>query len=147
MSGLNKVQIIGRLGGDPEVRFTSGGSAVGNFNVATSETFKDKNGEKHETTEWHRMVVWGKTAELCRDYLQKGSLAYFEGSLKTREWEDKNGAKQRTTEIHVQNVQFLSPKADGARSQPQQQRQQPKPKQDDPNSYGPPPMGDDDIPF
>ena len=144
MSGLNKVQIIGRLGSDPEVRFTSGNNAVANFNVATSEKRDGK-----EYTEWHRIVVWGKTAELCRDYLAKGSLAYFEGALRTREWE-KDGQKQRTTEINVFAVQFLSPKPDGARAAPpQQQSRSPREqtKSDDPNGYGPPPLGDDEIPF
>lgn len=107
MAGVNKVILIGNLGTDPEVRYTSGGTAVANFRIATSETWTDKNGQKQERTEWHRIVVWGKTAELCGEYLAKGRQAYFEGRLQTREWTDKENRKQWTTEVVADKVVFL----------------------------------------
>ncbi|MFC2074655.1 single-stranded DNA-binding protein [Bdellovibrionota bacterium] len=107
MAGVNKVIIIGNLGTDPEVRFTPSGSAVANFTVATSENWKDKNGQRQERTEWHRIVVWGKLAELCGEYLSKGRQAYIEGRLQTRSWDDKEGKKRYTTEVVAQTVQFL----------------------------------------
>ena len=108
MSGINKVIIVGRLGSDPEVRYTSSGAAVARFNVATSDQWTDKStGEKRERTEWHRIVVWSKLAELCSQYLNKGRQVYIEGNLQTRSWEDKDGNKRYTTEIRAQTVQFL----------------------------------------
>ena len=107
MAGVNKVILLGNLGRDPELRYTQGGQAVANFTVATSETWNDKNGEKSERTEWHRVVVWGKTAELCSQYLSKGRSVYLEGRIQTREWEDKEGQKRYTTEVTAQTVQFL----------------------------------------
>jgi len=106
-SGINKVILIGRLGGDPEVRYTTNGGAVANFNLATNESWTDKSGQKQERTEWHRVVIWGKMAELCGQYLSKGRQAYVEGRLQTREWNDKEGNKRYTTEIIAQNIQFL----------------------------------------
>ena len=106
-SGVNKVILIGRLGNDPEVRYTPSGAAVANFNMATNESWTDKNGQKQERTEWHRIVVWGKIAELCGQYLSKGRQAFIEGRLQTREWNDKEGTKRYTTEIVAQNVQIL----------------------------------------
>jgi single-strand DNA-binding protein len=106
-SGLNKVFIIGRLGTDPEVRYTGNGGAVANFNMATNESWTDKSGQKQERTEWHRIVVWGKLGELCGQYLSKGRQAFIEGRLQTRDWTDKDGNKRYTTEIVAQNVQFL----------------------------------------
>lgn len=105
---VNKVIIVGRLGQDPELKYTPSGSAVCNFSVATSETWADKSGQKQERTEWHRVVVWGKLGELCNQYLAKGRQAYVEGSLRTRSWEDKTGQKKFTTEIMASSVQFLS---------------------------------------
>lgn len=105
--GVNKVILIGNLGADPEVRFTPGGQAVANFRIATNESWTDKNGQKQERTEWHRIVVWGKLAELCGEYLKKGRQAYVEGRLQTREWTDKEGKKNYTTEIVANTVQFL----------------------------------------
>jgi single-strand DNA-binding protein len=107
-SGINKVILIGNLGKDPEVRYTPGGQAVANFNIATNEAWTDKQGQKQERTEWHRIVVWGKTAELCGEYLSKGRQVYIEGRLQTREWNNKEGAKQYTTEIVANQVLFLS---------------------------------------
>jgi len=107
MASVNKVILIGNLGRDPELRYTQGGQAVTNFTMATSERFTDRNGDQQERTEWHRIVVWGKTAENCAQYLAKGRSAYVEGRLQTREWEDKDGNKRQTTEISAQRVQFL----------------------------------------
>jgi single-strand DNA-binding protein len=105
--GVNKVILIGNLGADPEVRFTPGGQAVANFRVATNDSWTDKAGQKQERTEWHRIVVWGKLAELCGEYLKKGRQAYLEGRLQTREWTDKEGKKNYTTEVVANTVQFL----------------------------------------
>lgn len=105
---VNKVIILGRLGQDPELKYTPSGAAVCNFSVATSETWNDKNsGQKQEKTEWHRIVVWGKLAELCNQYLSKGRQAFVEGKLQTRSWEDKDGQKRYTTEISATTVQFI----------------------------------------
>lgn len=104
---VNKVMIIGRLGQDPEMKYTPSGAAVCNFSVATSENWTDKSGQKQERTEWHRIVVWGKLAELCNQYLAKGRQAYIEGKLQTRSWDDKDGNKRYTTEILANTVQFL----------------------------------------
>ena len=114
MAGVNKAILIGNLGRDPELRYTQGGQAVANFSLATSESFNDKNGQRQERTEWHRIVVWGRVAENCAQYLAKGRTVYVEGRLQTREWENKEGQKQRTTEIVAQNVQFLGgPRGEG----------------------------------
>ncbi len=107
-SGLNKVMLIGNLGKDPEVRYTPGGQAVANFTIATNESWNDKAGQKQERTEWHRIVVWGKVAELCGEYLTKGRQVYVDGRLQTREWNNKEGVKQYTTEIVANQVLFLS---------------------------------------
>ncbi len=112
--GINKVILIGNLGKAPEVRFTPSGQAVANFTMATSESWNDKSGQKQERTEWHRIVVWGKLAELCGQYLTKGRQAYVEGRLQTREWTDKEGKKNYTTEVVAQTVQFLGGKGEGA---------------------------------
>jgi len=107
MASVNKVILIGNLGRDPELRYTQSGQAVANFNIATSEKFTDKEGNPQERTEWHRIVVWGKQAENCAQYLSKGRSAYIEGGLQTRDWEDKEGVKRYTTEVRAQRVQFL----------------------------------------
>ena len=105
--GVNKVILIGHLGRDPEVRYTSSGGAVANFSIATTESWNDKSGQKQERTEWHKISVWGKLAELCGQYLNKGRQVYVEGRLQTREWNDKEGQKRYTTEIVAQNIQLL----------------------------------------
>ena len=111
MSGLNKVMLIGRLGSDPELRYTPDGTAVANFSIATSEEWKDKNtGEKKERTEWHRVVAWRKLGEICGEYLAKGKQIYVEGRIQTRSWEDKDGNKRYTTEIVASDIQFLGAK-------------------------------------
>ena len=106
MAGINKVIIVGRLGQDPEMKTLAQGSVVTRLNIATSETWMDKNGQKQERTEWHRISVWGKLAELCGKYLAKGRQVYVEGKLQTRSWEE-NGNKRYATEITAQTVQFL----------------------------------------
>ncbi len=113
MASVNKVILIGNLGRDPELRYTQGGQAVATFSIATTENFTRKSGEREERTEWHRIVAWARTAELCAQYLAKGRSVYVEGRLTTREWENKEGQKQRTTEIVAQNVQFLGPRGQG----------------------------------
>jgi single-strand DNA-binding protein len=108
MSGINKAILVGRLGSDPEVRYTPSGVAVANFNIATSEEWKDKDtGEKKERTEWHRIVAWSKLGEICGEYLSKGRQVYIEGRIQTRSWEDRDGNKRYTTEIVASDVQFL----------------------------------------
>ncbi len=128
--GVNKVILLGNLGRDPEVRFTPSGQAVANFTIATNESWTDKQGAKQERTEWHRIVVWGKLAELCGEYLKKGRQAFIEGRLQTREWTDKENKKNYTTEIVANNVQFLGSGQGGG-------------KRDD---FGPPPPGDEMAP-
>lgn len=119
MSGLNKAMIIGRLGRDPEIRYTPGGVAVANFSVATSEEWKDKeSNEKKERTEWHRIVAFGKLGEICGEYLSKGKQIYVEGRIQTRSWEDKDGNKKYTTEIVASDVQFLDKKDSGSGDYP-----------------------------
>ena len=110
MAGVNKAILVGNLGRDPELRQTPSGQSVCNFTVATSESWTDRNGERVERTEWHRIVAWGKTGELCAQYLSKGRTVYVEGRIQTREWEDKDGNKRYTTEINAQNVNFIGPR-------------------------------------
>lgn len=105
---VNKAIIIGNLGADPEIRYTQSGAPVGNLRIATNERWTDKNGQSQERTEWHRVVVFGKTAENCQKYLSKGRQVYVEGRLQTNEWQDKDGNKRYTTEIVASNVTFLS---------------------------------------
>ena len=107
---VNKAILIGRLGKDPEVRYTPDGAMVTNFNLATDEQWKDKNGEKVQKTEWHRIVAFGKLAEICGNYLVKGKLIFVEGRIQTRSWEDKEGVKRYTTEIVANNMQMLDSK-------------------------------------
>jgi single-strand DNA-binding protein len=114
MASVNKAIIIGNLGKDPEVRYTTGGQPVANFNVATNERWTDKSsGQQQERTEWHRIVVWGKQAENCGQYLKKGRSVYVEGRLQTREWTNKEGHKQYSTEIVANTIQFLGGKGEG----------------------------------
>lgn len=143
MAGINKVIIIGRLGNDPEVRYTPSGAAVAKFSVATSEEWKDKNtGEKKERTEWHRITVWGKLGEICGEYLSKGRQVYVEGRLQTSSYDDKDGVKRYSTEIVASDVQFLGSKeSGGGRSGAGG-----TPPRESLGGQGPPPS-DDDIPF
>lgn len=155
--GVNKVIIVGNLGGDPEVRYMPNGGAVANITVATSESWRDKaTGEQREKTEWHKVALFGKLAEVAGEYLRKGSQVYIEGQLQTRKWQDQSGQDRYTTEVVVQGfngvMQMLGGKQQG--QQPQQQRQTPQqqapqrqPQQQQPQ-YNEPPMDfDDDIPF
>jgi len=112
---VNKVILVGRLGRDPETRYTSGGQAVANFTMATDESFKDRSGERQKRTEWHRVVLWGKLAEIAQQYLKKGMLVYIEGRIQTRQWEDKrDGQKRQTTEIVGNVMRMLTSRAEGA---------------------------------
>jgi len=107
MASLNKVMLIGNLGRDPEVRYTQGGAPVANFTMATTDRWTDPSGEKKERTEWHRIVVWGKQAEIAGEYLRKGRSVFVEGNLQTREWTDREGNKRYTTEVRAQRFQML----------------------------------------
>lgn len=112
MSSVNKVILVGRLGKDPEVRYIGENTAVANFSLATSETYKNRNGDKIESTEWHNVVVWRKLAEIAEKYLTKGKLIYVEGKLRTRSWDDKDGNKRYTTEVIADNFTMLGSKSD-----------------------------------
>ena len=107
---LNKVLLIGRLGGDPETKFVQTGMQVANFNLATTASWKDENGNIQSRTDWHKIVAWGKLAEICKDYLKKGSKVYIEGALQTRSYEDKDGQKRYITEIRVNDMIMLDSK-------------------------------------
>lgn len=107
MASVNKVILVGNLGRDPELRYTQNGQAVANFSLATTDRWNSKEGQREERTEWHRIVAWGKTAELCAQYLGKGRSVYLEGRIQSREWEDREGQKRNTTEIVAQTIQFL----------------------------------------
>jgi single-strand DNA-binding protein len=109
---VNKVILVGRLGRDPETRFTSGGQAVANFSLATDESYKDRNGERQKRTEWHKIVVWGKQAEIAQQYLKKGSLVFIEGRIQSREWQDKEGQKRTSFEIVANNFRMLGGRGD-----------------------------------
>ena len=128
---MNRAIIVGNLGGDPEVRYTPSGTAVANFTVATTERYTKKDGEKQEQTEWHRIVAWGKLAEICGEYLNKGSKVAVAGRIQTREWEDKDGNKRWTTEIIANDVEFH-----GGNKPPEI-----------PTGAASGPVEDDDIPF
>jgi len=141
MASLNKVILIGNLGRDPEVRYTQNGSAVANFTLATNEVWTDKGGERQERTEWHRIVVWGKQAEIVREHLSKGKQVYVEGSIQTRQWDDREGNKRQTTEIKALRVLMLG------RPEPGEPRMAASSVAAEPaaDESGPPP--EDDIPF
>src|SRR5438309_3217754 len=110
---VNKAILVGRLGRDPETRYTSAGQAVCNFTLATDETYKDRNGERQKRTEWHRIVVWGKQAEIAQQYLHKGSLIFVEGRIQTRQWDDREGQKRTTMEIVATNFRMLGGRGEG----------------------------------
>lgn len=146
MSSLNRVMIIGRLGRDPELRYTQSGVAVCNLNLATDESYTDREGNKVEKTEWHRITAFQRTAENCANYIAKGSLVYVEGSLQTRKWTDQQGQDRFTTEIKADRVQFLDRKGDsqGADQQHGAPRQQSAPRGNTQRQQSGPP---DEIPF
>ena len=116
MASLNKVQIIGNLGKDPEVRMTGSGQKVANFSVAVTEKFKNRDGQQQEKTEWVNIVFWGRQAEICEQYLRKGSSVYIEGKLETSSWDDNNGQKRYKTEIRGFVMQMLGGKSEGQNS-------------------------------
>lgn len=107
MASVNKVILVGNLGRDPEMRYAPSGDAITNFSIATTDSWKDKNGQKQERTEWHRISMFGKLAEIAGEYLKKGSTCYVEGRLQTREWQDKEGNKRQTTEVVADRMQML----------------------------------------
>ncbi len=109
---VNKAILVGRLGRDPETRFTTSGQQVCNFSLATDETFKDRAGERQKRTEWHRIVLWGKLAEIAQQYLKRGTMVYVEGRLQTRQWDDRSGNKRTTTEIVGNVMRMLSPRGE-----------------------------------
>lgn len=131
--GINKVILIGNLGADPEMKYTASGTALCTFRLATSENFQDRDGQTQERTEWHRIVTWGKLAEICGQYLSKGRQAYIEGSIRTRSWDD-NGVKRYMTEINAREVQFLGGSGGGGSFSAT-------------GNDVPPPTPDEDIPF
>jgi single-strand DNA-binding protein len=143
MASLNKVMLIGNLGKDPEVRYTTSGQGVASFSIATTEKYKNKSGDWEEKTEWHNIVLWGKLAEIAKDYLSKGKTVFIEGRLQTRKWQDKDGRDRYTTEIVGDRMQLLSPKGDGARSAGGRDGNEPTAAYDDPVGYN----QEDDIPF
>ncbi len=142
MAGVNKVILIGNLGKDPEVRYTQSGTAVTNFSLATNEQFTKKDGNREDRTEWHNIVAWGRTAELCSQYLSKGRQVYLEGRLQTREWEDREGNKRRTTEVVANTVQFLGNRGAGGGGGGGG-----RPAGNEDGGQSPAPAADDDIPF
>ena len=145
--GVNKVFLIGNLGRDPEVRYTQTGTAVANFTLATTDKWRDKaSDEPKERTEWHRVVVWGKQAEIAGEWLRKGRQVYVEGSLQTREWTDRDGNKRYTTEIRAQSFQMLGNRGDRneAAPAPNESEAAPEPAS---GSAGSGSFDDDDIPF
>lgn len=153
MAGVNKVILVGNLGSDPEVKYLEGDNAVANVSLATTEAYKNKNGERVETTEWHDLEMWGAQAKIAEQYLKKGSQIYVDGKIKTDKWQDEQGQNRYRTKIRVLSFTMLGPKPEGAGSQnsPQQSTQQ------RPTSAAPPSApkaqemvsdtGDDDLPF
>ncbi len=143
-TSVNKVILIGNLGRDPEVRFTANGRAVAKFSIATSEMWNDAEGTRQERTEWHNIVVWGKQAESCGQYLQKGRQVYIEGSIRYRQYDDKDGNKKYITEVNAQRVQFLGGGGGGGGGGGSRGAM---PRGDSQNEPPPPPSDDEDIPF
>lgn len=138
MAGVNKAILVGNLGADPEMRYTAGGTAVANFRLATSETRTNKDGQKETRTEWHRIVTFGKLAEICGEYLSKGKQVYIEGRIQTRAWEDRDGNKKYTTEIVANTMQMLGSARDAAQA-PGSPGGEP--------SFDEPPADIEDVPF
>ncbi len=147
MSGsVNKVILIGRLGKDPELRYTPSGAPVARFTLATDEAFKDRSGEQQRRTEWHTIVAWNKLAEICGEYLTKGKQVYIEGSIRSRQWEDQSGNKRTSYEIVAREMKMLGSKADAERAASAAPQPAPEPS----DQAAPSPEGkitDEDIPF
>jgi single-strand DNA-binding protein len=139
MASVNKVILVGNLGADPEVRYAPSGTAVANFNMATTDQWTNKEGVKEEKTEWHRIVAFGRLGEICGEYLHKGKQVYVEGRLQTRSWEDREGVKRYTTEIVANTMQMLGPKGKEGNAA---DRISERPPVDEPLS-----IPDDEIPF
>lgn len=135
---INKVILIGNLGADPEVRYSQNGTAVANFRVATTETWKKQDGTKEEQTEWHRIVAFARLGEICGEYLAKGSKVYIEGRLQTRKWDDKDGNTRYITEVVAREMKMLSSRGAGSSDSGGGQNEEPP--------FPEPPMGDD-VPF
>lgn len=147
MASVNKVILVGNLGADPEARYLPNGDAVSNLRIATTDTWKDKDGNKQEAVEWHRVSAFGKLAEICNQYLKKGSQVFIEGAIRTRKWQDKDGQDRYTTEIKAHEMKML-----GSRPQQGGQSEQPEPRQQQRGSPAPSAPGsfndfEDDIPF
>ncbi|MEE9442464.1 MAG: single-stranded DNA-binding protein [candidate division Zixibacteria bacterium] len=138
MASVNKAILIGNLGADPELRYTSSGQAVANFSMATTEKWRDKDGQMQESTEWHRIVLWARQAEVAKEYLKKGSSVYIEGRIQTRNYEDKDGVKRYITEIVGQRMQFLGSRGTASDSGPSEPPPAPPADID---------TEDDDLPF
>jgi single-strand DNA-binding protein len=146
MSGVNKVILVGNLGSDPELRHTPSGTAVANFRIATNEVFNNREGKREERTEWHRIVAFGRLAEICGQYLKKGKQVYIEGRLRTRDWEDQSGNKRYTTEINATQMVMLGRAGDAASFVPGEE-----PQESAPDDVQAPAAGgggeDEDLPF
>ena len=154
MSGsVNKVILVGRLGRDPEVKYTPSGAPVAKFSLATDESFKDRSGEQQKHTEWHNIVAWNKLAEICGQYLTKGKLVYIEGSIRSRQWEDQAGNKRTSYEIIARTMQMLGSKADSERPAATATAPSPMPERtpvEKPPAAEPPAepeITDEDVPF
>jgi len=149
MGSVNKVILVGNLGRDAELRYTPGGAAVATLNMATTEVWNDKSGQRQEKTEWHRVVLWGKTAESLSEYLTKGKQIYVEGRLQTRQWDDKDGNKRYTTEIRSDRVVLLGGGGGGGRGGSMSGGSERSGSSDfgSPGPEGSAPLTDDDIPF
>ncbi len=149
---LNKVMLIGRLGQDPEVRYTNSGNAVANFSMATTDTWKDKGGQRQERTEWHKIVAWARLADFSQNYLKKGKLIYVEGRLQTRDWTDNQNVKHFRTEVVANTINFMEKLSDSpGAGAPRQDAGGPPEQQQDDRPEEPPEMDaaymEDDIPF
>jgi single-strand DNA-binding protein len=149
---VNKVILIGRLGRDPELKYTPGGAPFAKFSIATDEVFKDRAGEQQKRTEWHNIVAWNKLAEICGQYLTKGKQVYIEGSIRSRQWDDKQtGAKRTAYEIVAQRMQMLGSRADSegapAGGRPAASSHEPSEVPPEPEPSSPPDITDEDIPF
>ena len=134
--GVNKVILIGNLGQDPELRYTGSGTAVCNMRLATSESYKDRDGNQVENTEWHTVVAWARLAEICGEYLKKGSQVYFEGQLQTRQWEDRDGNTRYTTEVKVREMTMLGGRDGGGGGSDMDYDQSPRPQRQSSNGGG-----------
>jgi single-strand DNA-binding protein len=152
---VNKVILIGRLGRDPELKYTPSGAPVAKFSLATDESYKDHTGEQQDRTEWHNIVAWNKLAEICGEYLNKGKLVYIEGSIRSRQWQDQAGNKRTAYDIIAYRMQMLGSKADSERMAatgmerpaPERQAPAPPPPAAEPVSPPEPEISDEDIPF